>query len=66
MSAYVTCPVTQCIYEDIIWLIENTALTLFFFLALNETFVVRAQFWSSRTKEFAILVNRIFPMLLAA
>ena len=65
MSAYVTCPVTQCMYEDIIWLIENTALTLFF-LALNETFVVRAQFWSGRTKEFAILVNRIFPMLLAA
>ena len=30
------------------------------------SFVVRAQFWRGRTKEFAILVNRIFPTLLAA
>ena len=65
------------IYEDIIWFIENTALTLF--LELNETwvylrpqqkygygFVVRAQFWRGRAKEFAILVNRIFPTLLEA
>ena len=29
-------------------------------------FVVRAQFWRGRAKEFAILVNRIFPTLLAA
>ena len=30
------------------------------------SFVVRAQFWRGSTKEFAILVNRIFPTLLAA
>ena len=30
------------------------------------SFVVRPQFWQGRTKEFAILVNRIFPTLLAA
>ena len=30
------------------------------------SFVVRAQFWCGRTKEFATLVNNIFPMLLAA
>ena len=29
-------------------------------------FVARAQFWRGRAKEFAILVNRIFPTLLAA
>ena len=29
-------------------------------------FVVRAQFWRGRAKEFAILVNRIFATLLAA
>ena len=28
--------------------------------------VVRAQFWRGSTKEFAILINRIFPTLLAA
>ena len=30
------------------------------------SFVVRAQFWRGNTKEFAILVNRVFPTLLAA
>ena len=30
------------------------------------SFVVRAQFWRGRTKELAVLVNRIFPTLLAA
>ena len=29
------------------------------------SFVIRAQFWRGSTKEFAILVNRIFPTLLA-
>ena len=73
---------TLCIYdsEDTIWFIENTALTFFFctkwdLRVLNSSpksmnwelsFVVRAQFWRGSTKEFAILVNRIFPTLLAA
>ena len=30
------------------------------------SFVVHAQFWRVRTKEFSILVNQIFPTLLAA
>ena len=62
------------------WFIENTG--LHFFFALNETgvhtyffgksmnrelpFVVCAKFLCGRKKKFAILVNRIFPTLLAA
>ena len=71
---------TLCICEDIIWLIENAALTVFLapkcdLRVLNSSaksmnrelsFVVRAQFWRGGTKEFAILVNRIFPTLPAA
>ena len=70
---------TLCIYEDIIWFIKNTAVTFLFCTkwdlrvltssakSMNRelSFVVRAQFWRGRTKEFAILLNRIFPTLLA-
>ena len=59
------------IYEDIIWFIENTALIFFMRLACtyflskkrmtdscHSSFVLN--FWRGRTKEFAVLVNRIF------
>ena len=72
---------TLCIYdsEDTIWFPRKYSFDFFCtkwdLRVLNSSpksmnwelsFVVRPQFWRGSTKEFAILVNRIFPTLLAA
>ena len=59
---------TLCLYEDIICFIKKQLWHTSSAKSMNRelSFGVRAQFWCRRTKEFAIVVNRIFPALLAA
>ena len=64
------------IYEEIRHNLVHRKCSFDFFMRLACTYflskkyesivVIRGQFWRGRTKELAVLVNRIFPTLLAA